>query len=82
MGDQKMAIVAKSNEIRGLLKETEAIMREYSNLTKSSDDGSLFDKGECIANSILAIRHLEDARMRLGKVIQYAETGVSNFDKK
>lgn len=33
------------------------------------------------ANLMLAIRHLEDARMRLGKVIQYAGDGVSCYDK-
>jgi hypothetical protein len=33
------------------------------------------------ANTMLAIRHLEDARMRLGKAIQYAEDGISCYDK-
>lgn len=37
--------------------------------------------GEMIAQSMLAVRHLEDARMRLGKVLQYARDGVSVFDK-
>lgn len=30
--------------------------------------------GEVIANAILALRHLEDSRMRYGKCIQYAPT--------
>lgn len=34
------------------------------------------------ANITLAFRHLEDARMRLGKVIQAATGGVSCYDKK
>lgn len=38
-------------------------------------------KGEMIANIMLAYRHLEDARMRLGKVIQAYEGGVSIYDK-
>ena len=29
----------------------------------------------------LAVRHIEDARMRLGKVLQYAGVGVSIYDK-
>ena len=37
--------------------------------------------GEMKANIMLAVRHLEDARMRLGKAIQYAGDGVSVFDK-
>lgn len=40
------------------------------------------DKGEMIANSILAFRHLEDAAMRLGKTLQAMNGGVSIFDKK
>jgi hypothetical protein len=38
------------------------------------------DRGEMIANAQLAYRHLEDARMRLGKVIQAYEGGVSFYD--
>lgn len=37
--------------------------------------------GEMHANITLAYRHLEDARMRLGKVIQAHDGGVSCFDK-
>lgn len=39
------------------------------------------DKGEMIANVMLAYRHLEDAAMRLGKVIQAWDGGVSVYDK-
>lgn len=37
--------------------------------------------GEMIAQSLLAVRHIEDARMRLGKVIQYSRDGVSIYDQ-
>lgn len=40
------------------------------------------DKGEMIANTILAYRHLEDAAMRLGKALQAMNGGVSIFEKK
>lgn len=37
--------------------------------------------GEAAAQAMLAVRHLEDARMRLGKVIQYGSGGgVSCYD--
>lgn len=39
------------------------------------------DLGEMHANITLAFRHLEDARMRLGKVIQASGDGVSKYDK-
>ena len=38
--------------------------------------------GEMIANIMLSYRHLEDARMRLGKVIQAHDGGKSVYDKK
>jgi hypothetical protein len=37
--------------------------------------------GEAVANIMLAYRHLEDASMRLGKVIQALDGGVSVYDK-
>lgn len=37
--------------------------------------------GEMLANIMLTYRHLEDARMRLGKVMQHAADGVSKYDK-
>ena len=37
--------------------------------------------GEMKAQTMLAVRHIEDARMRLGKVCQYADDGVSILDK-
>jgi len=39
------------------------------------------DPGEVIAQSMLAVRHIEDARMRLGKVLQHWRDGVSCFDQ-
>lgn len=36
---------------------------------------------EAIANVMLAYRHLEDASMRLGKVIQTLDGGISVYDK-
>ena len=37
--------------------------------------------GEMTANIMLAYRHLEDARMRVGKILQAAGNGVSILDK-
>lgn len=39
------------------------------------------DIGESKANIMLAYRHLEDAAMRLGKVIQAQNGGKSVYDK-
>ena len=37
--------------------------------------------GEVRANLTLSFRHLEDARIRLGKAIQHSGDGVSCYDK-
>jgi len=37
--------------------------------------------GEMKANIMLTYRHLEDARMRVGKILQAAGDGVSILDK-
>ena len=39
------------------------------------------DRGEMKANIMLAYRHLEDARMRLGKVVQASAGGKSVYPK-
>jgi hypothetical protein len=39
------------------------------------------DRGEMIANVVLAYRHMEDAAMRLGKAIQAFDGGKSVYDK-
>ena len=61
------------NEMRAGIKRLEMEARAIV----TSDDL----KGEQKAQAMLAVRHLEDARMRLGKVIQYNGTGVSCYDK-
>lgn len=44
-------------------------------------DELLHDFGEMKANITLAFRHLEDARMRLGKVLQAYDGGRSIYDR-
>lgn len=57
------------------------------NVTKLKDvvkDDELLpesDRSEIIANVMLAYRHLEDARMRIGKAIQAYDGGASVYDK-
>jgi hypothetical protein len=45
------------------------------------EQACLGQHSEMKANVMLAVRHLEDARMRFGKVIQYSGDGVSIYDK-
>ena len=65
---------------RDRLKSIEEDARTYIEILKSNEV-ILENKWECIAQATIAMRHIEDARMRYGKVIQYLGDGVSKFDK-
>ncbi len=62
---------------------TEAYMVKQLKLSAAfkCDESYSGQHGEMMANIMLAYRHLEDARMRIGKVLQAADDGVSILDK-
>jgi len=70
-----------ATDLREALKNIEVSARGFSKQLKEPGAKQGSDKWEVIANSILAIRHLEDARMRYWKVLQYLWDWVSKFDK-
>jgi hypothetical protein len=65
-------------DIEATAKRLNAIKHHSAFLTA---DISSEARGEMYANTVLAYRHLEDARMRLGKVLQHYEGGISKYDK-
>jgi len=75
-------IVDECKQLRARIKGV------YAEVFKLMDHGDLrgeqslpFQHSEMKANIMLTYRHLEDAAMRLGKVIQAADGGVSFYDK-
>lgn len=66
--------------IDALRAEIERANREVKDLM-GFDLPEHSDIGEVKANIMLSYRHLEDARMRLGKVLQALEGGKSIYDK-
>jgi len=70
------------NRVRNDLKDYEQQVRGlmFNDFFEKSDKPAS-QRGECKAQIMLAVRHLEDVRMRLGKVLQYADDGVSILDK-
>ena len=81
MGDEMTTFAGVVSEIRGAIKavaKNTLSLKEHS-LARPDDDGE--NKGEVIANLMLCYRHLEDASMRLGKVLQAYDGGVSVYDK-
>jgi hypothetical protein len=62
------------NEARVAIKATAANVLSFKGMGMTN--------GEAIANVMLAYRHLEDASMRLGKVIQAIDGGISVYDRR
>lgn len=73
--------VVMAEEMRTFLKQAEEMARTYAEIVKGPFCQPMHDKGEVIAQCMLALRHIEDARMRYGKCIQYATTGESSYQK-
>ena len=69
------------NSVRIALKAQGAYLMQLKNSVQSRESIQGEDKGEILANITLTYRHLEDASMRLGKVIQATNGGVSVYDK-
>ncbi|MCF7811571.1 hypothetical protein K9N50_11350 [bacterium] len=71
-----------ANDLREACKKTEKqIRRMLEHGVFEGEQTYPKQHGEMKANIMLAVRHIEDARMRLGKVCQYAGDGVSIYDK-
>lgn len=68
------------DELRRNIKEIAKQVKTHFEDAKSSETNQTEDKGEVIANLMLSYRHLEDASMRLGKVLQARNGGVSSYD--
>ena len=65
-------------EIEEMKKQVFHLMKHN---TFKSEQSSENQHGEMRANIMLAYRHLEDARMRLGKVVQAHDGGKSVYKK-
>jgi hypothetical protein len=68
-------------EIKALEKRCRDVKRKIEMDRRGQEDSFPGQTGEILGQVTLAFRHLEDARMRIGKVIQYSGDGVSCFDK-
>lgn len=69
------------NSVRTVLKAQGAYLMQLKNSVQNRESIQGEDKGEILANITLTYRHLEDASMRLGKVIQATNGGISVYDK-
>ncbi len=70
----------KRKDIKEVAKFVKGLM-SHPYFKSERESGSKADIGEMKANIMLSYRHLEDAAMRLGKVLQAHDGGVSVYDK-
>lgn len=71
------------NDVRTSIKQAATSAKFLVDIVKKGEHAAsvVEDRGEMIANLMLAYRHLEDASMRLGKTIQAHDGGVSVYDR-
>ena len=72
----------RCNELREEIKTTAHVLhclRHHGDF--QNEQAFVGQHGEMKANIMLTYRHLEDARMRVGKILQAADDGVSILDK-
>ena len=77
---QEMTLNQKLDDMRVRIKHTANFVNSVKNEVVNRDVERNENKGEVIANLTLAYRHLEDASMRIGKVKQARNDGVSIYD--
>lgn len=66
--------------LRKEIKRVATMTKQVIERIKDTEGGEN-EKGEMIASAMLAFRHLEDSAMRLGKVLQAKNGGVSILSK-
>ena len=86
--DGKLNVGEAAVDFAGLKSQNLATKQGDSYRVNLNDDskgkvqvGDVTLRSEQRAQTMLAVRALEDARMRLGKVLQYADNGVSCYDR-
>ena len=84
--DNDTGVMTPFNEsCYGLRERLKVIARQVQGLKQhgqfAQPVGTGEDRGEMVANIMLAYRHLEDAAMRLGKAVQAYDGGTSAYPR-
>jgi len=78
MANEVQNTIDNAKELRVKIEKIKQVILAFKKISLECDYYA--DKGEVLANITLAYRHMEDAKMRLGKVIQYSDI-ASQTDK-
>jgi hypothetical protein len=84
VGNIPRGLYEAANQLRADIKAIAAraeALRKSIRVQPALADVESAVNGEVIANAALAYRHLEDASMRFGKMMQALDGGVSVYDK-
>jgi len=81
MAESSITFEGAVNGLRKQIKDTAKSVKELKERQTKDECIKNEDRGEVMANLMLSYRHLEDASMRLGKVLQAYDGGVSVYDK-
>ena len=80
--EREMTFEERCTKMRGRIGiDADMIIRLTASSAFKGEEAYLNQHAEMKANIMLAYRHLEDARMRVGKILQAAGDGVSILDK-
>lgn len=81
--EMKMTLEEECADVRKNIKVLGDYLKTFRKDSCFNCDESYEGKhSEMLANITLAYRHLEDARMRVGKIMQAIQGGVSILDKR
>lgn len=69
-------------QFRSDIKKTASEVKNCFDILKTQEADEIEDRWEMMANLMITYRHLEDAAMRIWKVMQAKNGGVSIYDKK
>lgn len=80
--ERKMTFEERCNKMRTHIENDAQLVKHLKEASVFKGEQARAEQhSEMKANIMLAYRHLEDARMRIGKVLQAAGDGVSILDK-
>jgi len=78
---QSLTFKEKVDYIRRNIKDIAQYLDLEKKRHQNEETNGVENVGEVMANLTLAYRHLEDASMRMGKVLQAYDGGISVYDK-
>lgn len=83
MTEKKELFEYECTQIRDMIEDIKKLVKaKRSECFQFNNPSYNIDIVEMDENLVLSYRHLEDARMRIGKVMQALQGGVSKYDKK